>query len=58
MIIRKIVPKLALKRVAAYARVSTLTEAQEESYETQVHYYTDLIQSTEGWALAGIYAET
>ena len=29
MIIRKIVPKLALKRVAAYARVSTLTEAQE-----------------------------
>ena len=50
MIIRKIVPKLALKRVAAYARVSTLTEAQEESYETQVHYYTDLIQSTEGWA--------
>lgn len=57
MIIRKIVPKLALKRVAAYARVSTLTEAQEESYETQVHYYTDLIQSTEGWALAGIYAD-
>ena len=57
MIIRKIVPKLALKRVAAYARVSTLTEAQEESYETQVHYYTDLIQSTEGWTLAGIYAD-
>ena len=57
MIIRKIVPKLPLKRVAAYARVSTLTEAQEESYETQVHYYTDLIQSTEGWTLAGIYAD-
>ena len=57
MIIRKIVPKLALKRVAAYARISTLTESQEESYETQVHYYTDLIQSTEGWILAGIYAD-
>ncbi|MBR4538475.1 MAG: recombinase family protein [Clostridia bacterium] len=57
MIIHKIVPKLAQKKVAAYARVSTLTEAQEESYETQVHYYTGLIQSTEGWSLAGIYAD-
>ena len=57
MIIRKIVPKLAMKRVAAYARVSTLTEAQEESYETQVEYYTRLVEGTEGWELAGIYAD-
>ena len=57
MIIRKIVPKLAVKWVAAYARVSTLTEAQEESYETQVEYYKRLISVTDGWELAGIYAD-
>lgn len=43
--------------MAAYARVSTLSEDQEESYETQVRYYTNLIESTEGWGLAGIYAD-
>ena len=42
MIIRKIAPRVAVKKVAAYTRVSTLTEAQEESYETQVNYYTNL----------------
>ena len=57
MIVRKIAPKLAQKRVAAYARVSTLTESQEESYETQVAYYENLIGGTEGWELAGIYAD-
>lgn len=43
--------------MAAYARVSTLSEDQEESYETQVRYYTSLIEATEGWELAGIYAD-
>lgn len=57
MIVRKIAPKQAQKRVAAYARVSTLTEAQEESFETQVAYYENLIAGTEGWELAGIYAD-
>lgn len=57
MIVRRIAPKLAQKRVAAYARVSTLTESQEESYETQVAYYENLIAGTEGWELAGIYAD-
>ena len=45
------------KRVAAYARVSTLTEAQEESYETQADYYERLIEATEGWISVGIYAD-
>ena len=44
-------------RVAAYARVSTLKEEQEESYETQIEYYTRLIQSTVGWEFAGMYAD-
>ena len=38
MIIRKIEKKVEATRVAAYARVSTLDEDQEESYETQVNY--------------------
>ena len=57
MIIRKIEPPVTVKRVAAYARVSTLTEEQEESYETQVSYYTDLIRAMDGWELVGVYAD-
>ena len=57
MIIHKIAPTLASNQVAAYARVSTLTEAQEESYETQAAYYRQLIELTEGWSFVGIYAD-
>ena len=57
MIIRRISPKITAKRVAAYARVSTLAEAQEESYETQVNYYSDMISGTAGWEFAGMYAD-
>ena len=35
--------KKGIKKVAAYARVSTYTFEQEESFESQVAYYTDLI---------------
>ena len=57
MNIRRIAPKIAQKKVAAYARVSTLSEEQEESYETQVKYYTSMIEATEGWGFVGIYAD-
>ena len=57
MIVRRIAPKVSHKKVAAYARVSTLSEDQEESYETQVRYYTKLIEATEGWELVKIYAD-
>ncbi len=55
--VKTIEAKRNAKRVAAYARVSTLAEQQEESYETQVEYYTKLINNTKGWVLAGIYAD-
>ncbi len=45
------------KRVAAYCRVSTLMEDQEESFETQVKYYTALIGSNPDWELVDIYAD-
>ena len=47
-------PKL---RVCAYARVSTGSKAQADSYATQVAYYTDKIQEDPLWEFAGIYAD-
>ena len=44
-------------RVAAYCRVSTDMEEQESSYEAQVTHYTDLIERTPSWTLAGIYSD-
>lgn len=46
-----------IKRVAAYARVSTLSHHQEESYETQIDYYKRFIQTNPCWVFAGIYAD-
>ena len=45
------------KRVAAYCRVSTESELQEESYETQQRYYEALIKGHDDWEFAGIYAD-
>ena len=47
-------PKL---RVAAYCRVSTDSDEQETSYETQVSHYTEYIQNHPDWQLAGIFAD-
>ena len=44
-------------RVAAYCRVSTTLEEQEESYEEQVRYYTAYIKANEDWEFAGIYSD-
>ena len=45
------------KRVAAYCRVSTLLEEQEDSIETQSNYYQSYIASHEDWDFAGIYSD-
>jgi len=44
-------------RVAAYCRVSTETEEQNLSYETQIRHYAEYINSNKEWMLAGIYAD-
>ena len=44
-------------RVAAYCRVSTELEEQQNSYQVQIAYYTDLINKKKGWTLAGIFAD-
>ncbi len=43
--------------VAAYARVSTNNEEQEDSLERQMTHYTDLITKNAEWKFAGIYAD-
>ena len=44
-------------RVAAYCRVSTEEEEQQNSFEVQVSYYTEKITHHDGWQLAGIFAD-
>ncbi len=59
MIIKKVMPKIpvAKKRVAAYCRVSTFRNEQDESFETQQKYYEELIQSHPDWELVKVYAD-
>lgn len=44
-------------RVAAYCRVSTEQEEQENSFRNQVDYYTHYISEHPDYQLAGIYAD-
>ena len=45
------------KRVAAYARVSTMKDAQENSFQSQQEYFTEYIQRHPGWVFAGMYTD-
>ena len=49
------IPKL--KRVAAYARVSSEKDSMLHSLYQQVSYYSGFIQSHIGWEYAGVYAD-
>ena len=43
--------------VAAYCRVSTEQEEQQNSYENQIEYYTNYISANPEWILVGIFAD-
>lgn len=45
------------RKVAGYARVSTDSDEQFTSYEAQVDYYTQFIQSNPEWELVEIYTD-
>lgn len=49
--------KKGKKRVAAYCRVSTFKEDQEELFESQVAYYKKLIGNNLNYEMAGVYAD-
>lgn len=44
-------------RVAAYARVSSASDDQLNSFAAQNRYYISLISSKENWSMVDIYAE-
>lgn len=46
-----------LLRVCAYCRVSTGTEEQKTSYESQKKYYREKIKQNEEWEFVDIYAD-
>lgn len=50
-------PRAAKLRVAAYARVSSSSADQLNSFAAQNDYYQNLIRSKENWSLADIYAD-
>ncbi len=50
-------PPIKLKRVAAYARVSSGKDAMLHSLSAQVSYYSDLIQKRRGWIYCGVYTD-
>ena len=47
----------AMKHVAAYCRVSTQRDEQEESFETQKAIYAKFINDNPNWQLVKIYAD-
>ena len=48
---------ISLRKVAAYARVSTNTDEQYTSYEAQVNYYKKFIQERNDWEYTNVYAD-
>lgn len=60
-IIRKVTPRYAplpkLKRVAAYARVSSGKDAMLHSLSAQVSYYSQMIQQQPGWQYVGVFTD-
>lgn len=47
----------SVRKVAAYARVSTNSDEQYTSYEAQVNYYQKFIQERLDWAYTKVYAD-
>ena len=56
-VIQPIAQQATKIRVAAYARVSSNSEDQLNSFATQVEHYTKLIETNPDWAFADIYAD-
>ena len=51
------IPQAIKLRVAAYARVSSSSDDQLNSFAAQNKYYTSLISSKENWKMVDIYAD-
>ena len=49
--------EVSKQRVAAYCRVSTDEDNQQNSYRTQISYYKSLIEANPEWEMVAIYAD-
>lgn len=49
--------KKVIKKVCAYCRVSTDSEEQQTSYNSQIKHYSEQIKSNPEWEFVGIYAD-
>ena len=49
------IPVKRLLKVAAYCRVSTEQDEQQNSYEAQIEHYNGVIAEHKDWLNAGIY---
>jgi DNA invertase Pin-like site-specific DNA recombinase len=49
--------RIRILRMAAYCRVSTDSEDQLNSYNSQIKYYTSIIEENPNWTMAGIFAD-
>ncbi len=49
--------KISKRKVAAYARVSTDSDEQLNSYEAQISYYTDYIKRRNDWEFVTVYTD-
>ena len=49
--------KKIIKRVCAYAGVSTDSEEQLTSYSSQIKHYTEMIKANPEWEFVGVYAD-
>lgn len=57
LLTRRPIQQLRCRRVAGYARVSTDSDEQFASYEAQVDYYTNYIQSNPEWEFQKVYTD-
>ena len=54
---RAVLPLPKLKKVAAYARVSSGKDEMIHSLSAQVSYYSEMIQNHPGWEYVGVYSD-
>lgn len=55
--IRRNAMQFSKLRVAPYCRVSTGSEEQKNSYESQLQYYKEMVDKKDEWELVDIYAD-
>lgn len=57
LIDRAVLPLPKLKRVAAYARVSSGKDEMIHSLSAQISYYSEMIQTHPGWEYVGVCSD-